>query len=309
MNRQHGVALITAILVVALAGIAATAVLTSANLAIHRTQTLQDSERAWWVAEGIESWIKAVLEADADDNDVDHPGEGWAKPVDYLPVDEGAARGAIVDLQGRFNLNNLLVKNTDKYEKQFNRLLTHIQVDNAAPPQGFVGLIRDWMDADDEPGFPAGAEDTDYLILSPVPYRAANQPMVAASELLAIQGVDPKLYAALKPYVTALPVTTPINVNTAPEVVLRSLSETPDEAKLAAFIKSRAETPADDVQKLVNDATLGADLDPSLVSVSTRYFSLQAQVFIGSSRVSLYSLIFRPEQGAPVVLSHATEEL
>lgn len=301
--------MITAILVVALAGIAAAAVLTSANLAIHRTQTLQDSERAWWIADGIESWIKAVLKADADDNKVDHPGEGWSKPVDYLPVDEGVARGAIIDLQSRFNLNNLSVKNTDKYEKQFNRLLSNLQVNDVSPPPGFVGLIRDWMDVDDEPSFPAGAEDTDYLILSPIPYRAANRSFSAASELLAIQGVNPKFYAALKPYVTALPVTTPINVNTAPEAVLRSLSDTPDEAKLAAFIKSRADTPAEDVQKLVNDATLGADLDPTLVSVSTRYFSLQAQVFIGSSRVSLYSLIFRPEQGTPVVLSHATEEL
>ena len=41
-RRQQGIALITAVLVVALAAIAAAAILTSANLAIHRAQNLQD---------------------------------------------------------------------------------------------------------------------------------------------------------------------------------------------------------------------------------------------------------------------------
>src|SRR3546814_18522805 len=65
-RAQHGIALITAIFIVALAAIAAAAILSSANLAIHRTQNLQESELAWWYVDGVESWVKTILLRDAE---------------------------------------------------------------------------------------------------------------------------------------------------------------------------------------------------------------------------------------------------
>jgi type II secretory pathway component PulK len=88
MNRQRGIALVTAILVMALAVIAATAIMTSSNIAVHRAANLQDSERAWWYADGVEGWVKSVLERDLEDNQIDSLKDIWAKPVDYLPVDQ-----------------------------------------------------------------------------------------------------------------------------------------------------------------------------------------------------------------------------
>jgi general secretion pathway protein K len=49
------------------------------------------------------------------------------------------------------------------------------------------------------------------------------------------------------------------------------------------------------------------DADPTLVSVSTSLFLLRLQAVVGQGRVALYSLIFRPSQGMPVVLQRSTD--
>src|SRR3546814_19886520 len=101
-RAQHGIALITAIFIVALAAIAAAAILSSANLAIHRTQNLQESELAWWYVDGVESWVKTILLRDAEHNKYDSMGDIWAMPVAFLPVAEGGLRGGVTGLPGGY---------------------------------------------------------------------------------------------------------------------------------------------------------------------------------------------------------------
>lgn len=300
-----GVALITALLVVAIAALAATALLGATQLSIHRTAAARDSEQGWWVARGVEAWVLGILRQDAEDSDVDGLGEDWARPIDYLPVDQGFIRGGLVDLQGRFNLNNLAGKDsTQVYQPQFQRLLAALPVE--APP-GLTATILDWIDPDQNPGFPTGAEDTAYMSLDP-PYRAANRPFTVVSELLAVQGMTPELYEALRPLVAALPADaapTPINVNTAPEAVLRSLSHDVDESKLRQFVERRTDEPAKSVQDFKAQVPMTEPTPP--LDVKTSYFQIQGEVFVGSSRVALYSLIHRPDPGTPTVLAHSAD--
>jgi general secretion pathway protein K len=304
-RAQPGVALITVMLVVAIATLAATALLSSASISIHRTTALRDSEQGWWVARGVEAWVLGILQKDAEDNDYDGFDEPWALPVDYLPVDYGYVRGSIVDLQSRFNLNNLGRTQEPDYAAQFARLLNTLPGDRT-PPAGLGAAIQDWIDADQNPGFPAGAEDSVYLNLDP-PYRAANRPFTVVSELLAVQGMTPELYALLRPLVTALPEITRINVNTAPAEVLRALSATVDENKLAQFIERRKDKPVQSVQEFVAEGILGPDAKATHLAVGTSYFQIQGEVFVGSGRVALYSLIHRPDPGTPTVLAHSAD--
>ncbi|MGH8442213.1 MAG: type II secretion system minor pseudopilin GspK [Nevskiaceae bacterium] len=311
MKRARGVALITALLVVAIATLAATALLSSASLAIHRTASLRDSEQAWWVARGVDAWVLGILESDRRDSQYDGLDEDWALPVDGLPVDQGFVSGRVEDLQGRLNLNSLGPRNPKSLE-QFRRLLRALP-DQDAPP-GLVDAIVDWSDPDQDPGSMNGAEDGEYLSLDP-PYRAANRPFTVVSELLAVRGMTPKLYEALHPHVAALPAegsgrATPINVNTASEAVLRSLADQVEDAKLRAWLELRKEKPVRDaagLDALLRDGPwLSAEVKDQLTWRS-RYFQIQGQVFVGSSRVALYSLIQRQEDQPPVVLAHSAE--
>ncbi len=311
-RRSAGVALITALLVVALATIASTALLSSSSLAIHRTAGLRDSEQAWWVARGVEAWVLGILESDRTDSQYDGLDEDWSRPVDYLPVDQGFVRGTVQDLQGRINLNGINPKNPKTLE-QFRRLLGGLP--DQDPQPGLVNAIEDWSDADQDPNSMHGAEDTDYLNLTP-PYRTANRSFTVVSELLAVRGMTPKLYEALRPHVAALPLdaagkSTPINVNTASAAVLRALAAEVDEGKLRAWVERRVDEPVRDaagLEALIKDGPwpVGSEVKDQLAWRS-QYFQIQGEVFVGSSRVALYSLIQRQENKAPVVLAHSAE--
>lgn len=309
---SRGIALITAMLVMALAAIAAAAVVVSANTGIRRAATLIDGERAWWYAQGLESFVRRVLARDAEKNGaVDSLDEDWARNIDYLPVEQGALRGKVEDLQGRFNLNNLASAQPAKYQQQMLRLFQNIQGLDAAQAQPLAEAIKDWIDADQIPSGSGGAEDTDYLGLR-IPYRAANQPMASPSELLAVRGVTPAIYQALAPYIATLPigtgrVATKVNVNTASGPLLLSLSATTDRSKIDTFLVKRLKEPAKTVQELQTDGTLPADVTAELVDVRTQYFLMTTEAFIGSGRAALYSVIQRAGSGAPIVIARSLD--
>ncbi len=111
--------------------------------------------------------------------------------------------------------------------------MTLLEID----PQ-LAGGVVDWLDPDTDVRFPNGGEDSTYAGANP-PYRTANMPITSASELMAVTGFDRKIYAALAPYVTALPEGTKLNVNTASAVVIASLSEMIDVSTAKALVDER----------------------------------------------------------------------
>jgi general secretion pathway protein K len=309
-SQQQGIALITAVLVVALAAMASTAILVSAHIAIRRTANLQESELAWWYASGVESWVKSLLERDLETNDFDALTDIWAQPVDYLPVDEGFVRGQVIDLQGRFNLNNFGTPDDNEYAQQvevFVRLLRVLGVAEDYQARALAATIRDWIDADSEPTGADGAEDNDYLRLDP-PYRAGNRMLTSVSELLAVRGMTKEIYAKLASVVSALPQTgVPINVNTAPLPVLYALAAEP-RPQIETFALERLERPAENLQALNSNGTYtGEDAPQSMMAVQSSFFVLRSEVFIGSGRVPLYSFYFRPPGTAPAVYGRSTD--
>lgn len=308
-QRSRGVALITAIFVVALATIAATALLASTHSGIQRGQTYLDSESAWWYAQGLESWGRSILALDAEETDYDSLLDVWAQQLPPLPVDGGTLVGSISDLNGRFNLNNLTVREPEKlnrYVAQFTRLLGGgcLEGIDGVDIGGVANAIKDWIDPDDDQSFPGGGEDLSYLSLLQ-PYRVANRPMKNVSELLAVQGMTPQIYRLLVPHLTVLPEETQINVNTATPAVLCALAE--DDAQreiLLDFVQTREDSPLEDLGSV--DSPIPAELADAITLNST-YFEGRAAAFIGSGRVVLYSLIHRPGGGTPVVLGRRTD--
>ncbi len=309
-KTQHGIALVTAILVVALAAIAATAILSSANIAIHRTGNLQNSEYAWWYADGVESWIKSILERDLDDNRTDSLQDAWATPIDYLPIDNGAIRGRVVDLQGRFNLNNLATTDAETL-KNLTAVLARLMeiggVDDPSQAQALVSAIRDWIDTDIEPTGFNGAEDSEYLGMDP-PYRTANRLMSDESELLAVRGMTKEIYFKLRPFLSAMPATDlTINVNTAAPELLMALSAQ-QRPELAEFISQRAEKPAESAQVLFDGGVfVASDPGAKMIGVSSSYFQSQVEVSVGTGHLSLYSSYLRPSGGIPAVYGRSTD--
>jgi general secretion pathway protein K len=295
-RRQRGVALMTAILLVALATIlAATIGYENAMTARRGTATFafDQSVHVAMAAEAIGAY--ALLQSRKQNPTTTYLGQFWSTP--YGPVDliPGVTLEAgLEDAQGRFNLNNLV--NGDGTTNAaavslFENLLTILGLETKWAP-----MMADWIDADTVPNNPDGAEDSVYLSQMP-PYRAANMFITSASEILALPGFGRDRYVQLAPYITALPQGTPINICTAHKEVLNAL--TPGTANFTddqSLAKSRQDNGCfptqNDFFPLLTDVNT-KNAAKSMVATQSSYFTLTSIVTIGSTQFALYSLLYQ----------------
>jgi general secretion pathway protein K len=309
MKRQRGVALITAVLIVALATILAVRVGTRGALDQRRAGTLLALEQAYQVGLGAEAWAGEILREDRERSREDNLSEVWATPLPPLPIDGGSVAGGLEDMQGRFNLNNLVQpdgKPDAVMVEIFQRLLEHLNLE----PK-WATLLVDWLDPDTLPGFPEGAEDGVYNGLTP-PYRAANGPITSTSELLALPEFGRERYERLAPYVAALPYGTKLNVCTAAGVVIDSLADNTSEfsadPKLLQSNREKGCFPTvNDVQSAIGDAAF--QKVRTKIDNQSSWFRATTLVTIGTTQFTLYSLLERNPGGLvrPVLRTFGTE--
>jgi general secretion pathway protein K len=114
--------------------------------------------------------------------------------------------------------------------------------------------------------------------------------------LLAVKGFTPEVYEALAPHVAALPALgqpTKINVNTATPEVLKSLGPNVTDFDLANW-KEAQDTGG--YKDLVAFQAAGTAIDQAMLlylDVTTNYFGVSVITSIGTTRLSMYSLLER----------------
>ena len=294
---QRGAAVILALLTVALvAGIAAAAV---GDLGVAMDQVIgrHDQAQARQLARGAVDWARNVLAEDAGRSGVDHLGEAWAVKVPPTPVEEGEVSGELQDLSGRINLNNLVqMGGAHLLERdRFMRLLGMVGVGEADAMQLADALV-DWLDADDSPTLPGGAESAWYGAQQP-PRRSANGPLASVAELTQVRGFSPALVARLSPFVAALPGSdSKINVNTAPpEVLAAVITDLPlDTARLMVVERGRAWfTSIASVNAWLENRGL-KQADTSGLDIQSRHFLATGRARFGVSMVRMEVLLYRP---------------
>jgi general secretion pathway protein K len=303
--RQRGVALL---LVVALTA-AVVAVVTTAQfraaLEVRRTTNLVFADQALAYHLGAEDWAGHLLRRDAEQDTVDDLTESWNQDGVVLPIEGGRMVGAIADLQGRFNVNNLIKADGTVDEvafAQFKRLLDAVGV---AETDRVAAAVVDWIDPDQDPRQPLGAEDSSYLRRDP-PYRTADAPLRWVGELRLVEGIDAPTYALLAPQLAALPRGTAINVNTATLPVLRSLSDDGAGAALDDLLARQRDAPFASVPEFA--AAYGRSIPNGIaLDVKTSYFSLSTAVVIEGITSTMYSVLARASGGATHPLRRSTD--
>ncbi|HEY4968493.1 MAG TPA: type II secretion system minor pseudopilin GspK, partial [Steroidobacteraceae bacterium] len=310
MKNQRGVALIIALILVALATILASKLTFDGFLERRRAIGVLAAEQALHFGLGAEALAADVLAQDAQNSATYTTlAAPWAQPTQPLPITPqddpegepiGTLQGALEDMQGRFNLNSLgrmtrdVKLNTPVQDPQplaqFQRLLSLVGLE----PK-WAAIARDWIDADDIPGSPDGAEDQIYTSQMP-PYRTGNYPMMSPSELMNMPGFGADRYRLIAPYVTALPdATAPINICTASANVLMSLSEklmgdySPQ--VLAEGRKTGCFPDVNAFRNIVGPQFL-AEIN-GRYGTSSQYFQLTTRVTLGTTEFTLYSLLKR----------------
>lgn len=300
IKSQRGVALLVALLVVALATVLIAGLLDRGELTAARTRNQLRSAQAESYAQGLEAYAARVLMQDlANGGSVDAFGDVWTVPLPPTPVPGGEISATMIDLDGRFNLNNLdpLYDTDAAWHGKFGQLLVALKLD-----PNLADVVRDWMSN------AAGNQSNDqYYLSQPVPYRSAKREFMHVSELRLLKGVSGEVYAQLAPHVCALPARTLINVNTASVPVLMTLATTTGPITLQSAQAlwqqghARYQDIAADLRKVVPDLKV----ESRCYGVKSDYFLARGQITLDGLPLVFHSLLHRgtapPDSGVHVI--------
>lgn len=286
--RCRGSALISALFIMTLVAIAATAMSSRLQLDIYRTQLSLSSDELYFASQGVSFWAMGELNktelpwvvADAQGIVRRFPLKLQSRFSPNVYVS-----GELYDLQSRFNLNNLSDK---KYQAVFlNLLKQQAPTLKAKERQALVKATISWVQAySPDQGYDQYRRE--YAKQIP-PYLPAHLPFQSPSEFRMVQGVSGPLYQQMEKYISALPDTTPININTASIPLLKALGNPQQINKL---VKARGKEGFLDKKKLSILLQKLAIAD-DLISLDSHYFMCIATAANKHSQLSNITIFQR----------------
>lgn len=305
-ERERGAALLTVLLLVAMIAVLAGTALERLRLTTRLAGNALGGEQARDYARAAEALATAKVSdmLGSSPQRVTLAG-GWSNQPFGLPLPGGGlAVARVTDGGNCFNLNSLVSRQgpnvytstqTFAQRLQFVRLMRLIGVP-AQAAERIAPATADWIDTDqDQQG--GGAEDPTYVAKA-TPYRTAGTLMVDPSELRAVDGVTPAIYATLRPWICTLPVaeTTKVNINTlSPEQAPLVAMLFPDNLSVdtaRGMILRRPPQGFKDTTAFVNLAGSGAALEGGTgLATTSKWFALGIDVTNGTSRLQERALI------------------
>ena len=308
MKKQKGIALITILVMVALATILAATIAQRQKFTVENTAYLMRQNQSLLYAKSAETFFSELLVEDAENaGDIDYLQENWAKPMPAFPVEDGYVTGQLYDESGKFNLNSLVDDSGQvnvAAKEWFERLLM-----NAGLNAQLSEAVIDWQDADNETLGPMGAEESYYRGLRNA-YLPANSKFHAVEELKMVRGFEGEKYLQIAPYVSAIAVQdAKVNINTAPAIVLASLAESLDVKTVEAVLEQRQQnmehfSNVDELWSLEpfsqakneNQTALNA-----LLGVKSSYFQAKIEVMLSERKRQFQTYLLREDKKVHVL--------
>jgi general secretion pathway protein K len=255
----------------------------------HRAIQVEAAERARtqsaWILNGALDWARLILREDARSGGPTALSEPWATPLaearlsTFLATDkdnnsdsgpDAFLSGAIIDLQSRYNLRNLIDGNKilEPELLTLQRLCEAAGAPTDTAPRIAEGLRLAW----------AGG-DTQSVPLAP---RTVAQ--------LQWLGIDPGVLDRLQNFVVLLPVRTTVNLNTADPEVIAAVSAGLDAGAAQALVQTRQRGAYRTVDIAKKQAPL---LDPKNVGVTSNYFEVRGKLRLDDRALEERSIVER----------------
>ncbi|MDR2243956.1 MAG: type II secretion system minor pseudopilin GspK [Burkholderiales bacterium] len=288
---HRGGALIIAMLVAALAAAVAVTLIVGEQRWLAGVEARRDHAQAQALADAGVQWARHILFQDArQGNAAVHLKESWAFPLPPTPIENGFIEGRIIDLQGRFNLNNLLPTSSTKrfdYER-LHRLHRQLELDNNAHQALFAYHLTG-----------ADFDSSASTAVSP-----ALPPLFDLSDL----ALPAAAMAKLAPHLIALPEPTPLNVNTAERDTLKAVFADISDGDLNKILAERDSRPffslADFRRRLPPDVRTFSEEG---LGVSSRYFLVTVRARQGDARAQAQALLHRDAGRWPEIVWKTVE--
>ncbi|WP_072297813.1 general secretion pathway protein GspK [Paracoccus sp. SM22M-07] len=206
---QDGVVLINVLVMLALASSVLYATISLSDLSIARSQRFSEAGQAQaLIAAGEASLIAALTRDMAEAPQTDNLSEPWAQIAqEPIAIAQGSFALAIQDAQSRINLNSNAIRGAlgAQVLDRVGRALT-------LPPDVAARIIA---------------------------RLAQQQPLDRLEDLIIQAGLTAQEVDQLSEFLTVLPSSTDVNLNTASPGVIGALAETPDQATSLVAIRDR----------------------------------------------------------------------
>ncbi len=288
---QRGVAVITALLLTALAITIVASLFWQQQVQVRSIENQRMQLQKQWILRGALDWARLILREDGKYSAIDDLSEPWSVPLSATRLDQyvdAASRdvapsamlsGAIQDAQARFNLTRLAASGQVLRTEvaSFERLLSALQQNPS--------LARV---AAEQIAVSQRHSETGVDAARPISF-------VQVDDLLAVPGFTPAVIAAIRDDVIFLPRATPLNVNTASAPALIAQLPALSLSDASALIARRRNAAFVDLNDF-NTRIPGVESDPDQLSVATRFFLVNGRVSMREAMMQVQALIER--QGA-----------
>jgi len=287
LTKQYGAAIIVALFVTSLVAIAAIAMIERLRINVRSTELITNNLKANLLAKGSVAWAMEQLNNDFKQQKPNQLIDATPIVSPINKIDNAAVTSTIFDAQGRFNLNNL---SNPAALDDFVRLITAAYPKLGAAEAREIALaVVNWISA----GTINNALDGYYAKETP-PYRAPHRLMASVSELRLVKGVTAEVYAALSPFVTALPEATSVNINNAAAPVLMSLSPTLTfPAAQTVYNKAKTAPFPTTISFQQFDVIKNNPVPENKITISSTYFLVKTSVKVNQQEIILYTLLKR----------------
>jgi len=320
VRNNRGMALLLTVLVVSLLMVVIMEFNRTMRSDLQSAVNLREGIRLVYMARSGFNTSLALLYADGLESDHDSLREVWAN-LELFSVygsgffEQGDLAMQVEDLSGRLQINALVDDNGTQEELWKNFLLLPEFDLEPGKADEILDALKDWLDADDDPGLGVGgAEQSYYRSLDP-PYGCRNGPVEAAEELLLVKGIDRELLyggderRGILEYVTAHG-TGKINVNTAPAVVLKSLAPGGISQDLVDELTAYRENEDNDLSSpswATSILTSVPDLPAALLTTASSHFEIRATAMSARVSRSIIAAVRRDKGKKPEILSWKIE--
>ena len=317
---QHGAALLTAMIIVALIATVSAGMVWQQWRAVQVEAAERAQVQSQWILQGALDWARLILREDARSSKEDHLGEPWAVPLaearlsTFLAADrannssdqeglDAFLSGTIQDAQARYNLRNLVAQGRVQSLEltSLQRLCETLGLPGQVAQTIADGLRRSTLgsSADVQSDAATGTASVgNTATLSSTSSSTSGQGAMPLAPQSVAQltwlGLDAATIQRLAPHVVMLPQPTPVNLNTAGREVIAAVLTTVDLSAAQRLVQSRQRSPLkklEDVRAVLGENVAG--LDAQRVDVKSSYFEVQGTMRLEQLTVAQRSLLER----------------
>lgn len=331
-TRQHGVAVVTALLLTTLAVTLVTSLFWQQQVQVRSIENQRLQLQKQWILRGALDWARLILRENARLSQNDTLDQPWAVPLQDTRLDQylennradtessdATLSGQMVDAQSMINLNNLAPNGVPvpKEVRVFARLLGNLRL-NPSLAQDAAAMIaagtarqnlggnpaqQPAQTLDPTTGLPRVQDDAanPAQMQPPTVVAPSGPPMLAMTQvddLLAVPGFTPEAVEKLRNLVIFLPQAgTKVNINTAPPEVLAAVIENISTSDAAVIVATRTSASFRNAGDLALRLPGIQSVGSSNLGVASDYFLVNGRVKLSRAALQIQALIKRSGRG------------